>query len=509
MMRAITIQLVLAAFLLACAAAPPAAAQRRPVVETASGQVRGIRDNDVSAFRGIPFAAPPVGERRWRAPSAPDRWSGVRDASTYGDVCPQAQGASLYQLRDTPMSEDCLFINVFSPATSADANLPVMVWIHGGGFRIGAGGIPLYDGTSLARRGVVLVTFNYRLGLLGVFDHPELEREQAGQPRANYALMDQIAALEWVKDNIARFGGDPNRVTLFGESAGGVSVMLLMANERSNTLFHQAIIESAGGWTRSPTSATAQALGLRVSSTLAAQDMAALRAVSADALVSTLDQLTPPLGYTPLIDGELVRESIPDAFAAGRFRSMPIIVGANTYEQNLIAAASAAPARRAMIAGLTGEQQSALRAVYGADAPDDDALAGVLFRDGGFVAPARWIARRNTANSYYYRYAHIRVAQRGESPGAGHGAEVPYVFDSLAAISPAARLMWRAEDRRMAQVLGECWTSFARTGEPSCGDTWQSTAAAPGRVMIFDNGAASFVDDPWGPRLDLHDAVRR
>lgn len=508
-MRAIGLQIVMAALVLACAVPSPAAAQRRPVVHIASGDVRGIREGDVSAFRGMPFAAPPVADRRWRPPAPPEAWAGVRDASAYGDVCPQAQGASLYQLRDTPMSEDCLFINVFTPATSPDANLPVMVWIHGGGFRIGAGGIPLYDGTALARRDVVVVTFNYRLGLLGVFDHPALEEEQRGQARANYALLDQIAALEWVRDNIARFGGDPNRVTLFGESAGGVSVMLLMMSERSDGLFHQAIIESAGGWTRSPTREAAQALGLRVSASTGAHDMTALRAIDSTSLVSVLDQLTPPLGYTPLVDGDIVRESIPDAFAAGRFRSMPIIVGANTYEQNLIAAATAAPARRAMVAALGPDQQSALRAMYGEDARDDDTLAGVLFRDGGFVAPARWIGRRNTSSSYYYRYAHIRVAQRGESPGAGHGAEVPYVFDSLGAISPAARLMWRAEDRQMARTLGDCWTSFARDGRPSCGQTWVSLAEAPDQVMMFDNGAAAFVDDPWKPRLDLHDSVRR
>ncbi len=499
----------LAVFLLGCAAVSPALAQQRPVVQTSAGEVRGVRDNGISAFRGIPYAAAPVGALRWRPPAAPAAWSGVREAAEYGDVCPQPQGVGQYQLQQRPMSEDCLSVNVFSPNTSASAGLPVMVWIHGGAFRIGAGGVPLYDGSALARRGVVVVTMNYRLGLLGIFDHADLETEQAGQPRSNYALMDQTAALEWVRDNIARFGGDPARVTLFGESAGGVSVMLHMMSERSNGLFHQAIIQSGGGWTRSPDRASALALGARVSETLGAPDMAALRAVSSERLVEVLGQLTPPLGYTPIVDGDLVRETIPDAFAAGRFRSMPMMVGANTYEQNLIAGESAAPARRGMVALAPADQLAALRALYGAETPDDDALGGALFRDGGFVGPARWVAQRNQASSFVYRYAHIRVAQRGEVPGAGHGAEVPYVFDSLAAISPAARLLWRGQDRRMARVLGDCWVSFAKDGVPSCGADWRPISGAPQQVMIFDDGAAVFADDPWASRLDIHEALFR
>jgi para-nitrobenzyl esterase len=479
-----------------------------PTIQVSSGAVRGTRESDLNVFRGIPYAAPPTGALRWRPPQPSAAWAGVRAVQEYAPVCPQRFTAGEFSLPARPMSEDCLTLNVWTPDVRADAKLPVMVWIHGGAFRLGAGGIPLYDGSALARRNVVVVTFNYRLGLFGVFGHPALAAEQAKEPRTNYAFLDQVAALEWVRDNIARFGGDPRRVTIFGESAGGVSVLLHMISPRSRGLFAQAIAQSGGGWTRQQSVADADALGERAASALglANADMAALRAVPAEQVVDAFAKIAPPLGFGPVVDGDVIPETTPDAFLAGRFAAVPLIIGANTYEQSLLRATGDP---RALLAAIPPEILDQARTLYGADVKNDEDLAGVLFRDGGFTGPARWIAQRNAekAPAFVYRYAHIRVARRGEVPGAGHGAEVPFLFDSLSAISPVARLAWRDEDYAMARIVGDCWVAFARTGIPYCGNTrWPTVSDAPRNVMMLEN-APSLVKDPWADRLDFHQRV--
>jgi para-nitrobenzyl esterase len=495
--------ILMAAGFMAESCAAPAAAQN-PVAQTTAGALMGDREGDLAVFRGIPYAAAPVGALRWRPPAPAQRWEGVREAREYGPVCPQSQGDSEYALRDRPMSEDCLSLNVWSPDMGTNARLPVMVWIHGGGFRLGAGGVPLYDGSALARRGVVVVTINYRLGLMGVFAHPALAEEQPNAPRANYAIMDQIAALEWVRDNIDQFGGDPQRVTIFGESAGGVSVLLHMISPRSRGLFSKAIVQSGGGWTPSPSLQQGEMLAERAAQALGAHDLAQLRAVPPERLVEVLSEVASPLGYTPVVDGEIVPASIPDAFLAGQEATAPLLIGSNTYEQSLLGA-SGAPLR-SVLATLPFDLIARARQVYGPEIGDDDALGGALYRDGGFTGAARWLARTNTAPAYLYRYAHVRVARRGETPGPGHGAEVPFVFDSLRAISPAALLLFRAEDRAMARVVGDCWVSFARTGTPACdGATWPSARQSADGVMVFDLGRATFAPDPWRAQLDFHE----
>lgn len=486
-------------------AAVPSTAQTN-VVETSSGSVRGARESNLTVFRGIPYAAAPVGEGRWRPPQPAPSWQGVRQARDYGPICPQIQGEGEYALREGAMSEDCLTVNVWTPEARSGADLPVMVWIHGGGFKIGAGGVPLYDGAALARRGVVVVTLNYRLGLLGVFAHPDLAAEQPDQPRANYAIMDQIAALEWVRDNIAAFGGDPRRVTIFGESAGGVSVLLHMISPRSRQLFSQAIVQSGGGWTRSPTLQQGEEIALRSAQELGAANLSDLRAVAPERLVEVLQRVSPGLGFTAVVDGEIVPETIPDAFGAGRVAPIPLLIGSNTYEQSLLAMTGLP--MRSVLTPLPPMVVAGARSVYGEEARDDDVLGGALFRDGGFTAPARWIARHNGAQAYYYRYAHVRVARRGETPGPGHGAEIPYVFDSLRAISPAAQIMFRAEDRQMAEVIGDCWVSFARAGVPACGSAqWSPVSHESDDVMIFDRGRAQYAPDPWSAQLRFQDQV--
>ena len=492
--------LAYAAAMMAALGALPVAAQN-PLAETVSGRVEGRSENGQSVFRGIPFAAPPVGPLRWRPPQAPAPWNGVRDAGKFGNVCPQRLGDGEYSLKDVPMGEDCLTLNIWSPDMRPGAKLPVMVWIHGGSFRIGAGGVPLYDGGALAKRGAVIVTLNYRLGLLGIFAHPALAKEQPGAPRANYAIMDQIAALQWVRDNIARFGGDPGRVTIFGESAGGVSVLLHMISPASRGLFAQAIVESGGGWTASPTLKRGEEIAEKAGELLGAKDLAALRAIPADRLVDALAKVSPGLGYSAVIDGKIVPESIPTAFLARHEVKVPLLIGSNSYEQSLMAAGGAAPA--SMVALVPPALLPRTRAVYGGEGQDDTVLGGNLFRDGGFSGPARWLARINIGPGYYYRFAHLRVTRRGKTPGPGHGAEILFVFDSLDAMGPGASAMFADQDRAMARVIGDCWVSFAKTGVPECGGTqWQTASKARGNVMLFDQGAASFVDDAWRPRLD-------
>ncbi len=302
------------------------------VVRIDSGGLSGVAADDVVSFKGIPFAAPPVGDLRWRPPAPPAPWPGVRAATAYGAVCMQKISAD-NGLGPGPASEDCLTLNVFTPVGKTGPALPVMVWIHGGGLVNGSGTAALYDGSALARQGVVVVTINYRLGRFGFFAHPALTAEQRGAALANYGLMDQIAALKWVRRNIARFGGDPGNVTIFGESAGGLSVNRLMMMRQARGLFHKAIVESGAGRERGETLARAEQAGAAFAAKLGvtAPDPAKLRAIPADAIVAAGD-LDLIKGEAPILDGVLLTENPSAAFAAGRVARVPYLIGSNSLE---------------------------------------------------------------------------------------------------------------------------------------------------------------------------------
>jgi para-nitrobenzyl esterase len=438
-------------------------ARAEPVrVTVESGVLSGVSDGAAQVFKGIPYARPPVGARRWRPPQPAEPWRDARDATAFGPACPQSGTMDNVDGGAAATSEDCLSLNVWAPAHPARP-APVMVWLHGGGNQNGAGSKRYYDGAAFARDGVVLVTINYRLGLLGFFAHPALTREAAaGDPLGDYGLMDQVAALAWVRKNIRAFGGDPKNVTLFGESAGGQDIVALLTAPAASGLFDKAIAESAGFWVNLPSLAEAEAGGVRIASSLLASGPVTadrLRSVPAED-VAKVD----PDRETLIVDGRFLPQKIQQAFASGKNAHVPLVIGTNSDEGSLVAGRPPA----ALFSDFKPDELAKVRALYG-EGRDDASLARVLFRDLYFTAPARWIARRASAEAptFFYRFSYVRRSQRARIPGAPHGSEIPYVFDSWSQ-SPMGGAFLAPEDRAEATLLHACWVAFATTGRPTC-----------------------------------------
>lgn len=455
--------LIAALVTLGAAPVPP-----RPTVRVATGTLAGIRDDGVEIFRGIPYAAPPVGRLRWHAPEPAPHWQGVRAASHYGDACPQPPLHKEAWARVGPTSEDCLFLNVWRPAHAG--TYPVMVFVHGGAFTYGAAGVPLYDGANLARRGAVIVTINYRLGRLGFFAHPALTREAPDGLLGNYGIMDQIAALRWVKGNIAQFGGDPDNVTLFGESAGAGSVQTLMGSPAARGLFEKAISESgAGGSVLTPIRGTpnsAEAKGEQWAASIGLPDATAaqLRALPVDKLLGRA---------FPFIDGKVVVASPGVPFQRGSEAKIPLLIGANSDESSL-AGNSEAIARLVL-----GARYDALARAYAAE-PGKTAKAAEtdLIEDALSVLPSMSIAAMHAANSapaYDYYFDQAPANQRAHSAGTPHGGELEYVFGN-----PYEGSTWDQADRALSRRMGDLWVAFARTGRPEAdGVKWESVGTKP------------------------------
>lgn len=491
----------LAGLVLAVSAMSAPAMAADPQVTIDSGALKGASNGAIRVFKGIPFAAPPVGGLRWRAPRRPANWTGLRDATAYGAACPQPDrpdGAG--GGRAERQSEDCLTLNVWAPANAQRENagrgLPVMVWIHGGANRLGSGTFPIYDGTALARQGVIVVTINYRLGLLGFFDHPALAAEQGqGESFGNYGLMDQIAALEWVKRNIAAFGGDVSNVTAFGESAGGSNLLYLLTSPAARGLFSKVIIESGGG-TQNPQGVdeTRQA-GLEAAGRIglaAGATAADLRAVPAARWNEAAGGFN-ALGFGPFIDGKIVVEAPWQAFQAGRAMDIPMIIGANSNEASVLATFGAGPGAVIAFAGLKMPQ---LRAAYGAPPLSDQEFNRQVLGDATFVAPARWVAQQTAggAPTWLYYFSYVAEVRRGNIPGAGHGSEIPYVFlswDKLPAFAPYVR----PADESLGRRMSACWVAFAKMGVPACSGVPAWPAYGQGGDVLME----------WGERV----AVRR
>ena len=444
------------------------------LIRTRTGAVRGVTAAGVESFKGIPFAAPPVGDLRWRAPRPAKAWAGVKSADAYGAAC--IQMADFAHLPN--QSEDCLTLNVFRPAASTPAKLPVMVWIYGGGFV--AGSAERYDGSSFARRGVVLVTLNYRVGRLGFFAHPALTKEHEG---ADFGLLDQIAALKWVKANIAAFGGDPANVTVFGESAGGMSVNYLMVSPLARGLFAKAISESGFGRSVGKRLADAEAVGAGFAKAEGISGdgpgaAAALRALPVATLNKPVDGLRAPDAPGPIIDGVVATETVPAAFAAGRQARVPFMVGGNSWEVSLFrdmtdhpdaVLEKLAPNAGAVI-GLWGEGNKS-KAV------------GSMMTQAMVIEPDRFLAREQAKAgppAYVYYFSYVPEAERASSPGAGHGAEVRYVFNA-----PSTRVT--TADRAIGDSMENYWVAFARTGAPGAagGPDWKAGGPTGDPVMEF------------------------
>lgn len=473
-----------AVLLLALAAAMVAPAALAAAVPTQSGLVDGVEENGVIAFKGIPFAAPPTGPRRWRAPEPPAPWSGVRKADQFSPICPQ-QDAYPEDSPPEPMSEDCLYLNIWRPAGARDAPLPVMVWIYGGGLINGSASTPLYAGDALARRDVILVTANYRLGALGFLAHPDLTQESARKVSGNYGLLDQIAALDWVKRNIEAFGGDPGNVTVFGQSSGAISISALIASPLARGLFGRAIGQSGGLFEPVDVSpefklAGAEQVGLAFGAKLGAPSADALRALSAEEIVAA--RFNPQ----PNIDGHVLTETPYEAFAHGRQNDVDILVGSNA-DEGLYFISGREITAASLPDVLKQDFPSFIVSLIGPKAPADDIAAREAFvsfegdmRFGwNMWAWARLHAASGKGNAYYYRFSH---APPGED-GATHGAEMRYVFEHLNLESRD----WTRQDHALASAIAAYWTKFAKTGNPN-GDglpEWPAFALSQRRALLI------------------------
>ena len=447
---------------MALVAAPASAAPR---VHLAQGDLAGVSAAGADSFKAIPFAAPPIGDLRWRPPASGPRWAGVRDASKYGPACMQR----MREGRTLEISEDCLTLNVWTPAgRKPGARAPVMVWIYGGGFVTGANSISAYDGTRYAQHGVVLVAINYRLGRFGFFAHPALDG--GAEPVANYGLMDQIAALRWVRDNIAAFGGDPANVTIFGESAGGMSVNALLASPAARGLFHKAIAESSFARGKNPTLPDAEQNGRRFAAAQGvtgdgADAAAALRKLAAEAINA-------PYGggerSGPMIDGRILTQSPIEAFAKGEQAHVPYIIGGNSNEAG---GRPDTPKDPEAAMARFGPDRDKVVALYGGG--DLRRIAAAAATDTMVGEPDRYMARRMQAAgapAFVYHFSYVPPSMRAAACGAFHGAEVSYVFDNLPteAVSAAGYSAPAAgpEDRAISTAMIAYWSAFAKTGDP-------------------------------------------
>jgi para-nitrobenzyl esterase len=451
-----------------------------PVVRTAGGDLRGELDGEILVFRGVPFAAPPVGDLRWRPPQPVVPWQGVREATAFSASCPQPPPPSRKLEAPNRTDEDCLYLNVWTPGL-APAKRPVMVWIHGGGMTIGSGTARTYEGTKLAEQGVVLVTLNYRLGVLGFMAHPELSAESPDKTSGNYGLLDQIAALRWVQDNIAAFGGDPENVTIFGESAGAVSVGCLLTAPAASGLFHRAILESG-----TPVAITAplrgddqqgEGQGLAIARRLHAEGIADLRAMPADRLVDGCPAAIGPTAnrkgkdkFGPIVDGVVLPDAPMRLFAEGKFHHVPILLGTNRDEMTLFMGGGnrGVPKRKLGLRVVVKRTfpENADEVLNAFSCADDDG-AFPAFRDmmtvGCFTAPCRLVARFCADAGvpvYLYEFSRVPPGSTRTGLGATHGIEIPYVFGTF------KEQFGDATDRRLADAMSRYWTQFARNGAP-------------------------------------------
>jgi para-nitrobenzyl esterase len=501
--------------------------------DLASGSLRGVTVagmTPVSAFLGIPYAAPPIGALRWQPPRPAARWRGVRAADHFGARCMQQPLYADMIFRSPGPSEDCLFLNVWTPTNRPKgARLPVLFYIHGGGAVAGDGSERRYDGASMARRGIVVVTINYRLGAFGFLALPELAAESPDHAAGNYGLLDQAAALDWVRRNIAAFGGDPARITIGGESAGSMSVSTLMTSPLTRTRFAQAIGESGAllppSFHPKPLAA-AERDGLAFSQAAGAPTLAALRAIPADRLLALQGERRLPADF--VIDGKFLTEAPIDSYRAGRVARVPLLVGSNTQENGAAAVlGDLAPTLanyRASLERLFGARSDQALALYPADTDAAVPDAAMALASDRFLAASTWewfdLHRRTGAPTFYYQYARVRPAalpplQNGSPPprGAVHSAEIEYALGNL---DTNPLYAWTDADRRVSAVMQDYFAAFVRTGNPNAAGLPAWRAAPAGDAPIFrqiidvDTRAAPFADTArYRQRVDLLDATLR
>ena len=482
-------------------------AEIKQPVRTDSGLISGVPGNDpaIIVFKGIPYAEPPVGKLRWAPPRPPQHWQGVRKADHFTDGCPQN-----FPKLGTPMNEDCLYLNVWTPAKSSNAALPVIVWIHGGGLIVGAAREPLFDGEELAKKGIVVVTLDYRLGVLGFFAHPELTKESPHHASGDYGFLDELAALEWIHHNISAFGGDPNKVTIFGQSAGALSVNALVASPLAKGLFRAGISESGGvgagfGRTRMPSLIESEEAGVKFAESMGADSLAALRAIPPEKLLQS------SRFPEPNVDGWFFPESLESLYRAGKVNKVPMLLGSNSDEgQHFI--------RSVMSASEFAEKA---RKDYGVDAekflrlyPSDSDAAAKISQQHEFADKAALAERTlaayvvgGGAKAYLYYFAYLDTGGYNSEPptlgltlGADHGAELPYVFGLLS--------HWKTKvpenDLKLQGTVMSYWTNFVKTLDPNGSGLpgWKPFKENDDAVMVLDR-TVGMQPHPRGGQLDF------
>lgn len=495
-----------------CVFSSPALASQ-PQAQIDTGRAVGERVHGVSAFLGIPYAAPPLGDLRWRPPQPAAAWRGVRSARAFAPACMQT-GVSMPGETPPQVGEDCLYLNVWTPSRRRGARAPVMVWIHGGGYTNGSAAMPLYWGDRLARRGVVVVTFGYRLGPFGFLAHPELSAESGHSSSGNYALMDQIAALQWVQRNIEAFGGDPDNVTIFGQSAGAMSVSLLMASPRATGLFDRAIGQSGGVFEPLQLApqyqlAQAESDGVAYAQSLGASSLADLRQLPAERVLQGRSGRV----SHPVIEPYVLPLSPYEAYVAGRENRVPILVGSNAEEANSLV--DLTRVRAATFADDLTRAWGALPPQLGAAYPFANDTEARVAR-AGFERDLRfgwdmwaWARLQSRANNaaFYYRFARRPPfpsdAERS-GWGASHFAELWYMFDHLNQ-EPWA---WTESDRDLADTMARYWVNFARSGNPNGPGlpTWPVYQGDAGQVLVLDSSITP-ATAPVDPQLQVFDSV--
>jgi para-nitrobenzyl esterase len=505
---------VLALLTAALLRAPVASAAIAEPVRLDTGLVAGVEGTfpEVRVFKGIPFAAPPVGALRWQPPRAAASWEGVRQADRFGDNCMQrsaAGGAFPPYGGDrsaVTMSEDCLYLNVYTTAANASARQPVMVWIHGGAWTSGAGAI--YQGEDLARKGVVVVTLNYRLGVFGFLAHPELSRESEHHASGNYALLDQIAALTWVQKNVAAFGGDPSRVTIFGESAGSWSVNNLTGSPLARGLFHRVIGQSGARFAARVTLRQAESTGVRFAAAVGAVSLAELRAKPAAELIAFRD-------YDPQsnADGWVLPAVMRTIYERGRQHDVPMLIGSNADEGTIFASDSttATSFREQVRRGLGADADAYLKLYPFTTDQDARRARADSIRDRSFGWEmrtwARLQARTGTSKVFLYFFNQTPPLAGAAWLGSQHGAEIPYAMNWVNGRHSTV-VPWTDADRALAELVSSYWVNFATTGDPNGSGlpTWPPFAATDERALAVGPSVAP-IAVPHAPALDLLDAV--
>jgi len=488
--------------LIACTSLTAVAQQ----VTIGQGTLLGTRDNGINVFKAIPYAEPPIGDLRWRAPRPAPRWNGIRNTADFGHDCAQAPFPPDAAPIRTQPSEDCLYLNIWQPAEAGpDALRPVMVWIHGGGFVNGGSSPAVYSGERFARDGIVFVSLNYRLGRFGFFAHPALVDVDFG---GNFGFLDQIAALRWVQQNISAFGGNPEQVTVMGESAGGMSIHMLLQSPLARGLYQQVIVQSGGGRSRAVATPTKLEASLAGNVFAHGLDAAALRSMSSEEVTGNLSMFTMgQASYSgPMIDGQTLIGSPLQAAEAGLVNQVPVLIGANSADGFPFVTDKNEVFRS------FAEHADSAREIY--DPNDDQTGFNVALEtsaDRLMIEPARAVARAlaDRQHTWLYRFDYKSPEMGGPfklASGAPHASEIPYVFDTVDLRHDPLMI---EEEASVAATTHQLWVDFATYGTPVPNDptTWPRYKQADDRVFVIDRTGGRYQIDPFQQRLDFVESI--